>query len=204
MIAFYRLARMLGPEQPFHGFQLGHAGGLDELGSVEEVAAEFVDRMRGTLGRGPVCLIGLCFGAVVTYEMARILTDSGGEVLFLGMLDPSPALKPADEHSVTPTNVRLRRIRSVGRFLAGRVRGYSVAMQGMATGDRIRYFARKGLDIVRPSDARRRFAELRLEVAAITELNFRRELLRGYGPKPIVQGLGTLEVFKTAGRLRGP
>src|SRR5262249_17084417 len=59
------------------------------------------------------------------------------------------------------------------------------------------------LHIAQPDDARTWVSDLRREVAGINELDFRRELLRGYAPQPIGRGLGTLEVFQTADRFAG-
>jgi thioesterase domain-containing protein/acyl carrier protein len=55
---------------------------------VEEIAAAHLADIRKIQPRGPYYLVGLCFGALVIFEMARQLVAQGEEVAFVGLLDP--------------------------------------------------------------------------------------------------------------------
>ena len=61
----------------------------EPLVSIEAMAQLYLSEMRSVQPRGPYALIGACFGATVAYEMARRLAESGEEVAFLGLLDPT-------------------------------------------------------------------------------------------------------------------
>ena len=65
----------------------GLDGTTEPLGSVEELAAELIRRMRVRQAVGPFSLLGHSFGGLVAYEMARQLTASGERVTFLGLVD---------------------------------------------------------------------------------------------------------------------
>jgi aspartate racemase len=54
------------------------------------MATYYVEQIRSVDSRGPYALVGLCFGAVVAYEMAQQILRAGQEVELLCMLDPDP------------------------------------------------------------------------------------------------------------------
>jgi amino acid adenylation domain-containing protein len=87
-----RLARSLGPEQPFYGLQ---SRGLYGRGSpprtVEQMASHYLSEMRQVNPGGPWLLAGYCFGSLVAFEIAQRLVAGGEEVQMLAMLNgPSP------------------------------------------------------------------------------------------------------------------
>jgi len=83
-----RIARTLGPEQPFYALQpSGQDGRQRPPRSVEELAARFVAEVRRTCPRGPYFLGGGSYGGLVAFEMAQRLTRAGQCVAFLGLLD---------------------------------------------------------------------------------------------------------------------
>jgi acetoacetyl-CoA synthetase len=55
--------------------------------SVEAMAADYVQRIRGAEPNGPYLLAGYSFGGLVAFEMARLLAGAGQRVAFLGLLD---------------------------------------------------------------------------------------------------------------------
>lgn len=85
-VFFYRaLASHLAPHRPVYAIRAESAS--DRLGhpyhrtrSVEQLAAEYVDKIRAIQPHGPYLLGGGCFGGVVAFEMARILRAGGEEV----------------------------------------------------------------------------------------------------------------------------
>ncbi|MCB5163538.1 amino acid adenylation domain-containing protein [Streptomyces bambusae] len=82
------LARHLGEEQPLYALQ---ARALSEPGhaprSVEEMAAEYVERIRLVQPWGPYRLLGWSFGGTVAHAMAVRLAELGERVELLGLMD---------------------------------------------------------------------------------------------------------------------
>lgn len=87
----WNLSRCLGTDQPLFGLR---ARGLSEKTAhytVEEMAAHYLDEIRGVQPHGPYYLGGYCFGGMVAYEMARSLTAHGEKVALLAMFNtPAP------------------------------------------------------------------------------------------------------------------
>ena len=86
VLVFARLAKQLGQEQPVYGLQ---ARGLDgearPFTRVEEMAAHYVQEIRGVRPRGPYFIGGTCTGGVVAYEMAQQLVGQGERVILAMM-----------------------------------------------------------------------------------------------------------------------
>jgi amino acid adenylation domain-containing protein len=90
------LARALGADQPVYGLQ---ASGLEDgevsTGSIEEIAASYVDAILSEQPQGPYHLLGYSSGGLLTFEMAHQLRARGEEVAFVALLDttlPDPLL----------------------------------------------------------------------------------------------------------------
>src|SRR5207248_11020268 len=86
------LARRLGTDQPFYGLQArGLYGGEPPHGTVEEMAAHYLDELRGVQPEGPYYLAGYCFGSIVAFEMAQRLVRNDEQVnMLVGFNGPSP------------------------------------------------------------------------------------------------------------------
>jgi thioesterase domain-containing protein len=91
------MARHLGSEQPFYGFQ---SQGLDEERApdidVETMATHYVEQLLEAQPDEPYLLGGYSMGGVVAFEMAQQLHARGKRVSMLAMLDttaPNPAQK---------------------------------------------------------------------------------------------------------------
>lgn len=91
-VSFMRLAKALGPSQPVYAFEaMGLAPNEPMAGSVEEMAAAYLDEMRRVQPKGPYHLIGWSFGGVIAYEMAHRLRQAGEEIGLLAFMDtPTP------------------------------------------------------------------------------------------------------------------
>lgn len=91
-VSFMRLAKALGPSQPVYAFEaMGLAPNEPMAGSVEEMAAAYIDEMRRVQPKGPYHLIGWSFGGVIAYEMAHRLRQAGEEIGMLAFMDtPTP------------------------------------------------------------------------------------------------------------------
>ncbi|MFE9839140.1 amino acid adenylation domain-containing protein [Streptomyces sp. NPDC005551] len=86
------LLRHLGPDRPVHVLQ---ARGLSDPGavppaSVEEMAADYVQRIRSVRPAGPYHLLGASFGGIVAHAMATLLQSEGDRVGVLAVLDAYP------------------------------------------------------------------------------------------------------------------
>jgi surfactin family lipopeptide synthetase A len=78
VIRFYDLARYLGSDQPVYGFQAQGLAGIDSFHRrVEDMAADYIDEMRGVQPEGPYFLGGYSFGGLVALEMAQQLITHG-------------------------------------------------------------------------------------------------------------------------------
>ena len=88
VLRFANLARNLGMDQPFYGFQArGLDGQQEPFTRIEDMAAHYVDVMRKLQPEGPYVLGGWSFGGVVAYEMAQQLRAQGQEVGLLALFD---------------------------------------------------------------------------------------------------------------------
>jgi len=91
VLSFLDLARHLPAGQPFYGVRaVGSDGGHEPLHRVEEMAAYYVEAIRGVQPRPPYYLGGFSFGGSVALEMAQQLHAQGAPVALLAILDHTP------------------------------------------------------------------------------------------------------------------
>ncbi|WP_126172152.1 type I polyketide synthase [Altericroceibacterium xinjiangense] len=82
------LALRLDPERPVLGLEpLRTADGNYAHTRIDQMAANYIERMRTVQPFGPYLLAGLCAGGVIAFEMARQLQDAGERVAFVGIID---------------------------------------------------------------------------------------------------------------------
>jgi len=87
----WNLSRCLGTDQPLFGLRSRGLSGKPAHHTVEEMAAHYLQEIRTVQPHGPYYLGGFCFGGMVTYEMARLLTAQGENVAMLAMFNtPAP------------------------------------------------------------------------------------------------------------------
>ena len=84
------LAQHLGADQPVYAFTSRGLDGREELGSIEEIARQYVADLQAFQPRGPYCLGGYCFGGNVAYEMARRLHAQGEKISLLALINSAP------------------------------------------------------------------------------------------------------------------
>ncbi|MBD0371761.1 MAG: amino acid adenylation domain-containing protein [Pyrinomonadaceae bacterium] len=96
------LARYLGTEHPFYGIQARGLDGLEEpFRDMRAMASHYVEIVRSVQPEGPYILGGYSLGAVIAFEMAQQLIESGEEIALLAVLDeeapgsPSGGINPA-------------------------------------------------------------------------------------------------------------
>lgn len=85
---FAGLAPLIGLRYTFYGvIARGTDGKLNSHGSVEEMAAAYIQQIKTAQPKGPYFLVGECFSAPVAYETARQLLNQGDGVAMLAFLD---------------------------------------------------------------------------------------------------------------------
>ena len=85
---FAGLAPLIGRRYTFYGvIARGTDGKLNSHGSVEEMAAAYIQQIKTAQPEGPYFLVGECFSAPVAYETARQLLNQGDGVAMLAFLD---------------------------------------------------------------------------------------------------------------------
>ncbi len=99
---YANLARHLGEDQPVYAFRACRPDRLEELDTIEKVAAHFVAELRRFQPEGPYALGGYCFGGNVAYEMACLLEQQGQRVGLLALLNSSPPNSSYDRIGWTP------------------------------------------------------------------------------------------------------
>ncbi|WP_063789068.1 amino acid adenylation domain-containing protein [Streptomyces sp. NRRL F-5755] len=91
-LPYLGLAGHIGERHPVYGLQASGLTGTGPLpGSIAEVAAEYVERVREIQPNGPYHLLGWSYGGIVAHEMAAQLEAVGEEVALLANLDSYPA-----------------------------------------------------------------------------------------------------------------
>jgi thioesterase domain-containing protein len=88
VLGFFGLVKHLPASQPVYGVQAQSLQPGERIHvSLEDMAAHYVREIRRVQPHGPYAFLGLSFGGLVAYEMARQLHAAGETVGLLGMLD---------------------------------------------------------------------------------------------------------------------
>ncbi|QDY80661.1 amino acid adenylation domain-containing protein [Streptomyces qinzhouensis] len=90
--AYAGLLRHLGPDRPVYALQAPGLSAPAEAApaSVEEMAADYIRRIRTVRPSGPYHLLGWSFGGLVAHAMATRLQSRGRQVGLLAVLDAYP------------------------------------------------------------------------------------------------------------------
>ncbi|MDX6443963.1 MAG: hypothetical protein QOH71_1037 [Blastocatellia bacterium] len=92
VLEYRQLARHLGTNQPFYGFQsAGLNGKLSPHTRVEEMAAHYIKEMRELQPSGPYFIGGRSLGGIVAFEMAQQLRAQGEQLGLVALLDTYPS-----------------------------------------------------------------------------------------------------------------
>lgn len=100
-VAFRHLVARLPVDRTIYGLENPETEETADT-SVEQIAEAYLRAIREQQPSGPYVFIGLCFGALLAFEMARQLKRDGETMEFLGLFDPS-----VPRAFVTPNTVRL-------------------------------------------------------------------------------------------------
>jgi amino acid adenylation domain-containing protein len=91
------LSRLLGPDQPFYGFNAqGLNGERPPHTRVEDMASVYIKALRDVQPTGPYLLGGWSFGGVVAYEMAQQLLAQDEQIALLALIDSVSKIPDAD------------------------------------------------------------------------------------------------------------
>lgn len=91
VLDLYQMVQHLEISNPVYGIQAkGSDLKSEPLCNVQDMADFFVEAIRKVREHGPYVLIGYSFGGVVMFETARLLTEIGERVAFLGMVESYP------------------------------------------------------------------------------------------------------------------
>jgi amino acid adenylation domain-containing protein len=151
------LSRALGADQPFYAV---HPHGLIDAqvpDSIEAMAADRLRAVRAVQPNGPYALGGHCNGALVAFEMARLLVEQGEEVPVVIVLDAkapwrsvrvfpgislgeerekSPrAIQGADVPVASPPDTTLLYRRAIAAYMPRRYPGRLVVLRSQANQD---------------------------------------------------------------------
>jgi thioesterase domain-containing protein len=90
-LGYVGLSRLLSSDQPVYLTQ-GRPSGTDAIfrmavSDIPRLAKDSVDAMQERFPDGPYRLFGMCDGALVAFEMARLLEERGAKVDFLCLLN---------------------------------------------------------------------------------------------------------------------
>lgn len=117
----WKLSGRLGPDQPVYGLRSRAHCGEPMQHSVPEMAAHYLETIRGVQPDGPYYLGGYCFGGMVAYEMARMLTEQGHEVAFLAMFN-TPAPGSLRGWPLNLNYLKGRTLHELGKLSSGGIR----------------------------------------------------------------------------------
>lgn len=97
-VVYEPLLKRLPADTPMYGFERVE-------GSIEERAAEYVDKLLELNPQGPFVLVGWSLGGVLAYACAIGLTRAGADVAFVGLID---VVRAGEEIPQTKEEIRAR------------------------------------------------------------------------------------------------
>ncbi|GAA3988736.1 hypothetical protein GCM10022247_04010 [Allokutzneria multivorans] len=99
--SYASLLRHVGHDTPVYGVQARALAGPDALpASIEEMAADYLERIREVQPEGPYHLLGWSFGGLVAHAIATLVQSEGGHVGVLALLDSAPT--PEEDRGSVP------------------------------------------------------------------------------------------------------
>ena len=102
VLEYYPLANLLGDGQPVYALQArGLDGRLVRDPRVEEMAAAYLEEVKGLQPEGPYYLAGFCFGGLLALEAAQQLRAAGEEVALVTMIQTSHPAYPRYQPGMT-------------------------------------------------------------------------------------------------------
>ncbi len=202
ILNFYDLAHCFAPDRPVYGIQ---SAGLNEdsnpPGSMEAMAARYIQEIQEIQPHGPYFLAGWSYGGVVVFEMARQLLARGEEIGTLAVLDSAIHNSPIE---LSPAE----RVRRTAVWLKRKLARDLKDISQMGSGKKIQHFADKVKQVkfrlqhwARLSRERSTedLVEIRDELVQQGRADeYYRLLARHYFPKPAAVEIAFFEAIDTA------
>jgi non-ribosomal peptide synthetase component F/thioesterase domain-containing protein/acyl carrier protein len=137
VLEYRELARRLGDDQPFYGFQ---SAGLDGKRAphtrVEDMAAHYIKEMRELQPNGPYFIGGRSLGGMVAFEMAQQLRERGEQIGLLALLDTYPSGYAKLLRDQTTLRARFGRVMS-------RTKAHLANLSSLSLKDKLQYLLAK-------------------------------------------------------------
>ena len=92
VLGMRQIAVAMSGDVPVYGLRARGLQGEEPRGSVEEMAASYVEVIRSRQPEGPYRIAGHSFGALLAFEIARLLSEQGEEIAWLGLIDAELSL----------------------------------------------------------------------------------------------------------------
>lgn len=93
ILIFINLAKLL-VDRPVYALRArGFNDGEKPFESIEEAATTYYNAMKSRQPEGPYALAGYCYGAMLAFEVTKLLEANGDEVRFLGSFNLPPHIK---------------------------------------------------------------------------------------------------------------
>ncbi len=106
------LVTRLHANRPVYGIEpLRNASGGFAHTRIEEMATNYIERIKTVQPEGPYLLAGLCAGGVIAFEIAQQLQEAGDMVAFVGVIDAADV--SASKRSFYIGRARMRRVRAL-------------------------------------------------------------------------------------------
>jgi acetoacetyl-CoA synthetase len=93
VLGMRQIATAIQGDVPVYGLRARGLQGEEPQRSVEEMAASYVEVIRGLQPRGPYRVAGHSFGGLLAFEIARLLSEQGEEIAWLGLIDAELSTK---------------------------------------------------------------------------------------------------------------
>lgn len=87
VLGMRQIAVAMRSDVPVYGLRARGLQGEEPQQSVEEMAATYAEVIRAHQPQGPYRVAGHSFGGLLAFEIARLLTEQGEEVEWLGLID---------------------------------------------------------------------------------------------------------------------
>jgi len=92
VLGMRQIAMALRSNVPVYGLRARGLQGEEPQRSVEEMAASYVEVIRGLQPQGPYRVAGHSFGGLLAFEIACLLSEEGEEIEWLGLIDAELSL----------------------------------------------------------------------------------------------------------------
>jgi amino acid adenylation domain-containing protein len=190
------LCRSMGVDHPFYGLQsIGLDGCERPLTQIEDMARRFISEIRTVQSRGPYLLLGACFGAKVTCEIAHQLLETGEEIAMLALLDPIGLVNSMENQEAQIDAQTFQTNNRFSSFLNARVKLYWEEIAGLNQYERVRFLGKKLMSLGGMLNDRNHFRSIQREIHQLAVFNASKAAGMRYRLKRLRGPVKTLDIF---------